>query len=116
LSEICVNYSGLISFKLVGLNWKKYVKTDKRFLRPLEVDYLCGNSKKSKRKLNWTAKITFHELVEIMLNEDVNRWKLFLDGKTFPWDAPSYPSESKIITRLSKENNSSKNSLKKRKK
>ena len=45
-----------------------------------------------------------------MLNEDVNRWKLFLDGKTFPWDAPSYPSESKIITRLSKENNSSKKS------
>ena len=105
-----------IAFELVGLNWKKYVKTDKRFLRPLEVDYLCGNAKKSKRKLNWTAKTTFHKLVEIMLNEDVNRWKLFLDGKTFPWDAPSYPSESKIITRLSKENHSSKNSLKKRKK
>ena len=104
-----------IAFELVGLNWKKYVKTDKRFLRPLEVDYLCGNSKKSKRKLNWKPKVTFHKLVEIMLNEDLNRWKLFLDGKTFPWDAPSYPSESKIITRLSKEN-TSKSSLKKRKK
>ena len=104
-----------IAFELVGLNWKKYVKTDKRFLRPLEVDYLRGNSKKAKRKLNWKPKVTFHKLVEIMLNEDLNRWKLFLDGKTFPWDAPSYPSESKIITRLSKEN-TSKSSLKKRKK
>ena len=103
-----------IAFELVGLNWKKYVKTDKRFLRPLEVDYLRGNSKKAKRKLNWKPKVTFKKLVELMLNEDLNRWKLFLDGKTFPWDAPAYPSESKIITRLSKEN-SSKNSLKKRK-
>jgi len=34
-----------------------------------------------------------------MLDEDVRRWKMFLDGKSFPWDAPLYPSESKIITR-----------------
>ena len=90
------------------------MKTDKRFLRPLEVDYLRGNPKKAKRKLNWKPKITFKKLVEIMLNEDLDRWKQFLDGKTFPWDAPAYPSESNIITRLSKEN-TSKNSLKKRK-
>jgi len=80
----------------------------------LEVDYLRGNPKKAKRKLNWKPKITFKKLVEIMLNEDLDRWKQFLDGKTFPWDAPAYPSESNIITRLSKEN-TSKNSLKKRK-
>jgi hypothetical protein len=43
-----------------------------------------------------------------MLNEDLKRWKMFLDGKTFAWDAPLYPSESKIITRSSKENTRSK--------
>jgi GDPmannose 4,6-dehydratase len=96
------------AFDLVGLNWKKYVKTDKRFLRPLEINYLCGDPKKAKRKLQWTPKIKFHELVEIMLNEDLKRWKMFLDGKAFAWDAPLYPSESKIITRLSEENTKSK--------
>jgi len=64
--------------------------------------------KKQKRKLNWKPKITFEKLIEIMLKEDLKRWKLFLDGKIFPWDAPLYPSETKIITRLSHENKSSK--------
>jgi GDPmannose 4,6-dehydratase len=106
------------AFDLVGLNWKKYVKTDKRFLRPLEINYLCGDPKKAKRKLQWTPKIKFHELVEIMLDEDLKRWKMFLDGKAFAWDAPLYPSEGKIITRLSKENTKSKikrNALRSRK-
>jgi hypothetical protein len=43
-----------------------------------------------------------------MLEEDMKRWKMFLDGKTFAWDAPLYPSESKFITRQSKENTKSK--------
>lgn len=88
-----------LTFELVGLNWKKYVKTDKRFFRPLEVDYLCGDYKKAKKALGWTPKVTFEKLVKIMLDEDIRRWKMFLDGKSFPWDAPLYPSESKIITR-----------------
>ena len=37
-----------------------------------------------------------------MVDEDIRRWKSFLDGKAFPWDAPLYPNESKLITRLSK--------------
>ena len=93
-----------IAFELVGLDWKKYVKIDKRFFRPLEVNYLRGNSKKAKNKLGWKAKTNFETLVKIMLDEDLQRWKMFLDGKTFPWDAPLYPSESKFITRLSQEN------------
>ena len=92
------------AFDLVGLNWKKYVKTNKRFYRPLEVDYLCGDNKKAKRKLHWKPKVTFEKLVEIMVEEDLKRWKLFLDGKSFPWDAPLYPTETKIITRTSNEN------------
>ena len=93
-----------LAFELVGLNWKKYVKTDKRFLRPLEVSYLRGNNKKAKRKLGWKPTTTFENLVKIMLDADLNRWKMFLDGKAIIWDAPLYPSESKFITRLSKEN------------
>ena len=88
-----------LTFEIAGLNWKKYVKTDKRFFRPLEVDYLCGDYKKAKKALGWTPKVTFEKLVKIMLDEDIRRWKMFLDGKSFPWDAPLYPNESKIITR-----------------
>jgi len=102
-----------LAFDLVGLDWKKYVKTDKRFFRPLEVDYLCGDYSKAKRKFRWKPKINFEKLVKIMLDEDLNRWKLFLEGKSFPWDAPLYPSEAKLITRSSNENKSSKKFLKK---
>ena len=51
-----------------------------------------------------SPKIKFKELVKLMLNEDIKRWTQFLDGKVFPWDAPLYPDESRIITRLSEEN------------
>ena len=90
------------AFDLVGLNWKKYVKTDKKFYRPFEVKYLKGNPKKATKHLKWEPKITFKKLVKMMLDEDIKRWKDFLGGKAFPWDAPLYPSESTLITRLSK--------------
>jgi len=89
------------AFDLVGLNWKKYVKSDPRFFRPLEVDYLRGNSQKAIKHLKWKPKITFKKLVKLMLDADLKRWNDFLDGKAFPWDAPLYPEETNLITRLS---------------
>ena len=100
-----------LAFEMADLDWKKYVKTDKRFMRPLEVNYLQGNNSNIAKKLNWKPKIKFEKLVEVMLNEDLKRWEQFLAGISFPWDAPLYPDENKIITRSSKENK--KNSLKK---
>lgn len=96
-----------LAFEIVGLNWKKYVKVDKRFFRPLDVNYLCGDYTKAMHKLNWKSKIKFEKLVELMVNEDLKRWTMFSDGKSFPWDAPLYPNESKLITRESKENKKS---------
>ena len=90
-----------IAFERVSLDWKKYVKTDKRFFRPLDVGYLCGDYRKAKRKLGWKPKVTFKKLISIMVKEDLKKWKRFLDGKPFPWDATLYPSESTIITRTS---------------
>jgi GDPmannose 4,6-dehydratase len=80
-----------LSFELIGENWKKFVKVDKKFLRPLDVNYLCGDYKKAKDSLGWKPKITFEKLVKIMIDEDVKRWKMFLEGQIFPWDAPLYP-------------------------
>ena len=90
------------TFELAGLNWKKYVKIDKRFFRPLEVNYLRGDYTKARKKLNWKPKTKFKKLVKLMYEEDLKRWKMFVDRKAFAWDAPLYPDESKIITRYTK--------------
>lgn len=87
------------AFDTVGLNWQKHVKVDKRFLRPLDVPALSGDYSKAKEKLGWEPKVRFDELVKIMVNEEVNRWQRWLKGERFPWDAPNYPSENRILTR-----------------
>jgi GDPmannose 4,6-dehydratase len=87
------------AFSVAGLDWQKYVKVDKRFLRPLDVPSLCGDYSKAKRKLGWTPKTKFNELVELMVKEEINRWKRWINGERFPWDAPNYPSENRILTR-----------------
>ena len=87
------------AFDIVGLDWQEYVKVDKRFLRPLDINFLQGDYSKAKEKLGWKPKVKFDELVEIMVKEDLNRWKRRQSGERFPWDAPNYPNEAKIITR-----------------
>lgn len=59
------------SFSYMGLDWKKYVEIDPRYFRPTEVDYLLADSSKSKKQLGWTPKVTFHDLVKIMVDADV---------------------------------------------
>jgi len=87
------------AFDTAGLDWQKYVKVDKRFMRPLDVPSLCGDYSKAKRKLGWNPKTKFNELVELMVKEEVNRWQRWINGERFPWDAPNYPSENRILTR-----------------
>jgi len=87
------------AFDMAGLDWHEYVKVDKRFLRPIDVNYLCGDPSKAKEKLNWKPKIKFDKLVEIMVKADLERWEKWLSGERFPWDAPNYPNEDKILTR-----------------
>lgn len=87
------------AFSIVGLNWEDYVKVDKRFLRPLDAPCLVGDYSKAQRILGWRPEIDFGKLVEVMVNEEVSRWSRWLKGEKFPWDAPNYPSEIKILTR-----------------
>jgi len=87
------------AFDVVKLNWQEYVKVDKRFLRPLDVPSLIGDSSKAERELGWRPRVTFNKLVEIMVKEEVSRWERWLKGERFPWDAPNYPSENRILTR-----------------
>lgn len=87
------------AFAAIGLNWKDYVAEDKRLRRPLDVSNLCGNPKKAESLLGWKPKVTFKQLVKIMVDTDVKRWEMYMDGKIFPWDAPNHSNEMDIISR-----------------
>lgn len=87
------------AFDYVDLDWKKYVKTDKKLFRILEVDVLEGNSSKAKKKLGWKPKVGFDKLIKIMLDEDLDRWTRWQRGETFSWDAINSVDEYKTITR-----------------
>lgn len=63
------------AFGYVGLNWKKYVKIDPRYFRPVEVDYLCGNSSKARQILGWKPKVQFRQLVRMMVDADIDLLK-----------------------------------------
>ena len=87
------------AFDAASLDWKKYVKVDKRFLRPLDVDCLVGDCSRAKAKIGWTSKTKFPDLVKTMVKADINNWQRWLKGERFPWDAPNYPSEARVLTR-----------------
>lgn len=63
------------AFEIVCLDWQDYVKVDKRFMRPLDVNYLQGDYSKAQRKLGWTPNVKFDELVSLMVKEDIKRWE-----------------------------------------
>ena len=65
-----------VAFEHVGLNWKDYVVIDPKFVRPAEVDSLLGDSTKARNKLKWQPRIGFEELVRMMVDYDVERYKV----------------------------------------
>ena len=88
------------AFAVADLNWQNYVSVDEKYFRPLDVNYLQGDFSKANKKLCWEPKVKFDHLVEIMVKEDLQRWQKWLKGERFPWDAPNYPSENKILSRM----------------
>jgi len=57
-------------FEHAGLDIEKHVEIDERLFRPQEVPYLLGDSSKAKRKLDWSPKVKFEELAEMMFSAD----------------------------------------------
>lgn len=61
-----------IAFKEIGIDdWSSYVEQDKKFMRPAEVDLLLGNPTKAKKVLGWQPKVTFEQLVKMMVEHDL---------------------------------------------
>ena len=65
-----------VAFDYAGLNWKDYVVVDHKFVRPAEVDLLLGDSAKARNKLKWQPKVKFEELIRMMVDYDIERYKV----------------------------------------
>jgi GDPmannose 4,6-dehydratase len=63
------------AFGRVDLDWKQYVVQDPAFMRPAEVDLLIGTPEKAGRILGWEPKVTFTELIHMMVDEDLKLLK-----------------------------------------
>jgi GDPmannose 4,6-dehydratase len=59
------------AFNYVGMDWQQRVEHDSRYLRPTEVDCLVADATKARQELSWEPKITFRELVHIMVDADM---------------------------------------------
>jgi GDPmannose 4,6-dehydratase len=62
------------AFAVVDLDYRDYVVQDPRFLRPAEVDLLVADPSKAREKLGWRPKVTFSELVAMMVEADLERY------------------------------------------
>jgi GDPmannose 4,6-dehydratase len=60
-----------IAFARAGLNWRDHVVVDAAHVRPAEVDLLIGDAGKARRRLGWAPKVSFKELVEMMVDADL---------------------------------------------
>jgi GDPmannose 4,6-dehydratase len=62
-----------VAFEHVGLDYRDFVVQDPKFFRPAEVDLLVADASKAREKLGWTPKVTFHQLVRMMVDADLER-------------------------------------------
>jgi len=62
-----------IAFAHVGLDWRRHVVQDRRFVRPAEVDLLLADPSRAKSELGWSPRMSFETLVTTMVDEDLRR-------------------------------------------
>jgi len=66
VQEFCVS-----AFALLDLEWDQFVEQDDRYLRPAEVDLLQGDATKARTALGWEPKVSFDDLVAMMVESDM---------------------------------------------
>ena len=59
------------AFAYLNMDWEKYVEISEVHFRPNEVEHLLGDSSKAKNELNWEPKVSFDELVKMMVDFDI---------------------------------------------
>lgn len=70
VKEVCQ-----IAFEYVGLNYEDYVISNDKLLRPTEIKELKGDYSLAKKDLNWEPKISFENLIKLMVDADLARFK-----------------------------------------
>lgn len=76
------------AFEIVDLDYEKYVDFDSKYLRPTEVDSLIGDYSLALKDLGWQPRVYGDELVELMVREDLNRFKYASEENYI--DKPNY--------------------------
>jgi len=76
-AELACNFAGIS---------KNCIVSKKQNMRPSDVQQLQGDFSKAKKTLQWKPKVSFKQLVKMMVVEDIKRWELHLKGESFPWD------------------------------
>jgi len=62
-----------MAFQCADLDWRNYVEVDPAFIRPAEVELLCGDASKAKEELGWQPQVAVEQLVEMMVKRDLQR-------------------------------------------
>jgi len=70
-----------VAFGAMDVDWKKHVEIDPRYFRPTEVDHLHGDPSKAMKALGWKPKVTFKQLIEMMVRADEEDVRLTLAGR-----------------------------------
>ena len=60
------------AFSYADLDWQDYVVMDPKYLRPSEVELLVGDASKARKTLGWEPKVTFRDLVRLMVDADMS--------------------------------------------
>jgi GDPmannose 4,6-dehydratase len=76
------------AFGFVRLTWRDYVEIDPRYIRPAEVDHLQGNAQKAVERLHWRPRVTFNQLVQMMMEHDLEQAR----GERILLDAGHHPT------------------------
>jgi GDPmannose 4,6-dehydratase len=63
-----------VAFRCADLDWREYVVIDQKFVRPAEVDLLIGDASKARRKLGWRPRVSFVDLIRMMVEADLRRY------------------------------------------
>jgi GDPmannose 4,6-dehydratase len=69
------------AFSYSGLDWKEHIKIDPKYFRPTEVEVLRADSNNARNSLGWEPRVTFHDLVRIMVDADMRRIGLEAKGE-----------------------------------
>ena len=62
-----------IAFDEIGRDWRDHVEQDPALLRPAEVERLCADPSKARRQLGWRPRMSFEDLIRLMVREDIAR-------------------------------------------